>query len=378
MQRKTVTTHTLDLQGDSYNIGRRLGEIYAESPKLAKLHTSPFPGFQEKDFTQARTMFSRWCPGLNEELAGFADALHVPLAHIFYYAMTYLHPNCSQLSVLPSRTKNGHPLLARSYEFSDEMEEFTLIKTSVNRKYSHIGTSAVTFGREEGLNSEGLAVTMSSCGLPVGAHPQMRRPALAGLQYWAVIRTLLENCRDVKEALSFLKEMPIAYNLNMILADASGHMALVETLDGRFAAKEISDDVPGSPTYLHATNHACLDELSHAEPQAMEHSLIRYQFMDSFMKSPDTGDGIDPEILKELLLSPYPNGLCCHYYEDFFGTTKSLVLDPADGSLELCWGGCAENGWRRYLISEPLREETGSIELTMEMAPKDIFAFRPI
>lgn len=378
MQSKIIETHTLDLRGDSYQIGRRLGEIFALSPKRSKLHTTPFPGFQEQDFSQAQALFSRWCPGLNEELTGFADALCAPLSHIFYYAMTYLHPNCSQLAVLPSRTKNGHPLLARSYEFNDEMEEFTLVKTSVNGKYSHIGTSAVTFGREEGLNSEGLAITMSSCGFPVGAHPQMRRPALAGLQYWAAIRTLLENCRDVKEALSFLNEMPIAYNLNMILADASGHMALVETLDGRFAVKEISDDIPSSPSYLHAANHACLDELSRVEPQVMEHSLVRYQFIDRFMESPDTCDGITSDMLKELLLRSYPSGLCCHYYEDFFGTTKSLILDPADGSLELCWGGREENGWRRYLISEPLQEETGSIQLTIERAPKDLFVFCPV
>ncbi len=59
------------------------------------------------------------------------------------------------------------------------------------------------------------------------------KPAIVGLQFWAVIRYLLENCKDVDEALEYLKDMPIAYNINLLLADKSGNIALVETLDGK-------------------------------------------------------------------------------------------------------------------------------------------------
>ncbi len=40
-------------------------------------------------------MFNEWCPGLNEELAGFAGELAVPIKSVVYYAMTYLRPSCS-------------------------------------------------------------------------------------------------------------------------------------------------------------------------------------------------------------------------------------------------------------------------------------------
>ena len=77
-------------------------------------------------------------------------------------------------------------------------------------------------GRDDGINEMGLTVTLSSSGFPVGPLPEMRRPAVTGLQFWAVVRTLLENCRDVKEALSMLKDMPVAYNLNLIVLDREG------------------------------------------------------------------------------------------------------------------------------------------------------------
>ena len=79
----------------------------------------------------------------------------------------------------------------------------------------------------------------------------MRRPAVTGLQFWAVVRTLLENCRDVKEALSMLKDMPVAYNLNLIVLDREGRCALVETLDGRMAVKTIDSDSGGTGTLCH-------------------------------------------------------------------------------------------------------------------------------
>jgi len=31
-----------------------------------------------------------------------------------------------------------------------------------------------------------------------------------------------------------------------------------------------------------------------------------------------------------------------------------MVIDPTDGTIELCWGGQLENGWHKYSIQEPL------------------------
>ncbi|MDU4753181.1 MAG: isochorismatase family protein, partial [Clostridium butyricum] len=41
---------------------------------------------------------------------------------------------------------------------------------------------------------------------PVGNSDGLRKPAIVGLQFWAIIRYLLENCKDVDEALEYLKD----------------------------------------------------------------------------------------------------------------------------------------------------------------------------
>lgn len=209
-----IHTHALELSGSSYEAGRLLGSRLASVPGLKKRFSSGFPGFGLTQFNQASQCFRRWCPGLTQELAGFADALGCAPEQVLYYGMTWLTPRCSHLALLPSMTASGHPMAARNYEFNDEAEDFTVIKTRITGKYTHIGTSVLGIGRDDGINEMGLTVTLSSSGFPVGPLPEMRRPAVAGLQFWAVVRTLLENCRDVKEALSMLKDMPVAYNLH--------------------------------------------------------------------------------------------------------------------------------------------------------------------
>lgn len=359
----------LELQGTNYEIGYKLGKIAQDIPQLKAAQTSGLM-LNAQDAALARELFDRWCPGLNEEIRGFADALHADPMRVAFYAMTYLKPGCSQMVILPGLTDNGHVLIARNYEFSHHFEDFTLARTNVNGKYSHIGTSVLQFGRDEGINEYGLGVTMSSCGQPVGAPKEMRRPALKGLQFWSVIRALLENCKDVAEALAYLKGMPVAYNINLLLADRTGHAALVETLDGKMAVKEIGNG--GNDGYLYATNHAVLDGLKQIEPLAMRNSVLRYKLIKKFIEN---ANGLSTESFKSLLLSKYPQGLCCHYYSKFFGTTKSIVMDLNEGRLELCWGGNADNGWLSFYTNRPMNESVQEIDIIQEKPGSDFFEF---
>lgn len=369
----TIQTHTVELNGTSYEIGYQLGKKTGEVPQLRATHTAGIEGFGSVQVDEAIKLFDRWCPGLTEELCGFADALGVQPEQIFFYGMTYLQPRCSHIALLPSLTADGKPLLARNYEFNHQAEDFCLMKTAVQGKYTHMGTSVLHFGRDDGFNEHGLAVTISSCGFPVGALLYMRTPKLKGLQFWAVIRALLENCKDVAEALAYLEGMPIAYNLNMILMDKTGNAALVETLDGRTAVKRIASD--SAEQILYATNHAVLPELKSVESQVMVHSARRYEYIEALLA--DQGS-VTKKQLKQMLLSKYPDGLCCHYFEEFFGTTKSMVISPVDGTIDLCWGGRAENGWCTYDIALPLADETKTIQINLEKAVPGTYEWQPL
>lgn len=368
MEKATVNFY--NFTGSNDDVGYQLGKNAMKNPQFMQALKSDTELFSDVQVTQMNELFDRYCPGLSDELRGFAEAVGTSEKQLCYYAGTCLTPGCSLLAVLPKLTNESHTLVARNYEFTHKIEDFSFGKTKVTGRYAHIGSSSMLFGRSEGINECGLMVGSTSCGLPVGNFAPMRKPGIAGLQFWAVIRSLLENCKNVDEALKSVLEMPIAYNMNLLLADKTGKAILFETFDGAKEWKAI--DASTDEQYLHSTNHAHLPKIKQLSPMAMEHSACRYDFINKYMAGAEKLTATD---LKSLLLSEYPNGLCCHWYEEFFGTVRSMVFDVTAGTVEVCWGGLAENGWTSYSLKENMAEQSRPIYIKVEHPTFDFCKF---
>lgn len=367
---ETLKVRTYELCGTNYEIGYELGKSIVNIPELICEQTNKSNVVTKEEENYMVELFDKYCPGLNEELQGFADAIQVDSSQLLYYTMTYLRPGCSQVALTPELTENGHVLFARNFDFSHHMEDFALCKTKVVGKYAHIGTTVMQFGRTEGMNECGLGVSQTSCGHPVGAQEGMRKPKIVGLQFWAVIRYLLENCKDVEEALGYIEDMPIAYNINLLLADKSGNMVLVETLDGKKEIKKINEFGNKREYFLHSTNHIHIDKLHKLEPQSMNNSIHRYNLIKEYV---DNSKKISEKDLMNFLSLKYPYGLSCNYYNDFFGTLKSIVMDLNTGTFNILWGGLESNIWNKYYLNDNIKSTTQLINIDIEKAPSDFF-----
>ena len=75
-------------------------------------------------YAQITALLDRYCPGINEEIRGFSDTVGVRGEQIIFYAMTYLERGCSLMAALPSKTENGHTMMARNYDFHDELDVY--------------------------------------------------------------------------------------------------------------------------------------------------------------------------------------------------------------------------------------------------------------
>lgn len=71
-----------------------------------------------------------------------------------------------------------------------------------------MGTSVLSFGREDGFNDQGLAVTMSSCGFPVGADKWACSACTGGPAVLGGYPLASGNCRDVGRRSSFKRACP--------------------------------------------------------------------------------------------------------------------------------------------------------------------------
>lgn len=356
-------------EGTYEEIGREIAKQYEKA-----LFPMPAPDFYtDKDVNDALALYDKYCPGIREELEGFSKEAKIPVKDIAYTWMSYLVPRCSGLITLGSHMTDGHTRLARNYEFNLGDEDLIVCRTKPKGKYAHIGGSIAVFGRCEGVNECGLAVSMSSCGFPVSNMEGMRPPAIKGLQFWAVIRSLLENCKDVEEALKLALEMPIAFNINLYLADASGVGALIETMNGEVAYEKITTS--DAKHCLYGTNHIAIPSFQHLEPVGMRNSKVRFDKITEFVSS--HASMTEPQI-KEFLLKRYPEGMSVNYYDEYFGTIKSVVMDTVERKYSICWFGQEENGWEDYFAEQPIKEHEKEKVVVKEQGNKEFFEVIPL
>lgn len=336
-----IYTHLI-LEGSHYDAGRKQTAVFAKKPGFTQWFCTAAAngnGLSDDDFSRTRKIFDEYCPGINEEIEGMADELAVRPRDIAYYALTHSQKgSCSHFALLPPLTENGHTLVGRSYEWNLQ-DDFTLCTTRVKDKASHIGFTALALGRFEGLNEHGLCVTMSA------AAPM--RPVLGeGIKFWALIRILLDNCRNVDEALETVKRCPVSFFLNLIVADKDSGAALIEIAEDRRAFKRIGGAYGGNALY--ATNHFNLEGMQHETTRRMRMSINRYETM--VRRLSETGPKISTAQIKSLLSGKMPDGLCAHHYSDYFGTLWSMLFDLDTGCIDICMGSPQMNQWRNYSL----------------------------
>lgn len=345
------------LQGSSYEVGLKQSEIFKNNPELLRFFLSKEPVVNDKEFDEMKTQLEIYCPGINEELNGFCDGLKISPQYLNYYRSTLVKVGCSHGVVLPKKAKDNKIYVFRNYDLTPAMDGMRLCSTNIEGKYSHTGFEISLFGRSEGMNEKGLCVTFSACGMPVGDFPGMRKPKASGLQFWAIVRALLEQCKDVEEAMTMIRDMPIASNMNLIIADALGNSALVETFDGRKAFKKstIEDE------HLIATNHPLFSEIMAIENKKINHSCIRYDLIQDFLNN---NEQVSKEDIKALMKKEYPRGLTVHNYKEAFGTLRSMLFDLKDKTIEFSYGSPITNSEYKIKVGEALPFH--QIEVTIE------------
>lgn len=330
------------LAGTSRKIGALIArELKTHSPGyLDFIKSKSFipDGTSWKDFDELFKACDAACPGIGEEIAGFADELGVSCDAIAFWNFTALKgANCSHAAVLPSASTAGHPLVMRSYEWNPWEDDLTLAVTAVEGAYRHIGCTSLVFGRMDGMNDEGLAVTMSG-GMAAGLPQDWRYKK--GLNFWLVIRGLLERCRDVPEAKDFLQEHLPTGNHMFILADASGRALLVEMQGGEAAFREPKDGL------LVETNHYTTAALAARNrlPFIMDMSVPRLAFLEKELAA--RCGKIDRESLQALMAGRVPEGCFGPWYKGGFGTLWQSVYDLEERRSWFCLGSPGHNTWQ--------------------------------
>jgi len=353
------------LKGSAYEVGQQQANLI-QGTSLGANYICAEPTTSDDSFgvpfTTLQKQYESFCPGINEEVQGFADGMGVPVEQIKFYTDSLCNPpNCAHMVALPPITTNGHTLVGRSYEWTHTESELRLCSTAIDGKFTTLGFSVLLFGRWDGMNSAGLSVT-SSAGTGAGMPETWSKTK--GFNSWFVIRVILERCPTVNEALEILKEAPVDY-VNLIIAEKSERAAKVEVAGKRRSLVEIHPDSPQK--YLIATNHYTLPEMGDLNTfdGALSHSQPRYQAIDASLQQ--DMPCITKETLRSVLSRPFPKGCFCPYYHYFLGTLWSEIFDLTTGQAEICFGSPGFNPWHTFDLDSEIGDRKFAIKFAQHI-----------
>jgi predicted choloylglycine hydrolase len=336
------------LEGTAYEVGQQQAEILKkQNPKAAKWFASAVidPGKMGfNSFEELQAIYEKCCPGITDEILGLADGLGANPDRLQVYNPPVYQPgNCSQFAILPSVTEDKHVYVGRSYEFNHSKNDFRLCTLRIKGKIKHMGFTEFLLGRDDGINDHGLCMTFA------GGGTFKREATKKGFNFFFLVRALLDNCKSVAESVEHLKKTPVSGYWNFLMTDRSNNAALMQFFDGEYSVKKI--DGNSTEQCLFSTNHYVLPELVKYEKYAgdwiLKNSKKRFELINATLSH--AAPRISKKDIRNLLSKEIYDGLCGHYYTDYFGTLFSVIYDLTELKADICFGAPTHNDWHSQL-----------------------------
>jgi predicted choloylglycine hydrolase len=359
----SIAVKANSFEGSAYEIGFQEGKLILESePFFRNLLNAPvFTKTTQENFNQVCELLRKLDPVILDEMKGFADALTISYEDVVvklsgYGITTPAIPNaCTQIAVLPGNTADHHALVGRNYDFSADkyLTDFRLVMLSSDSFQRSIGTSQFVFGRIEGMNAAGLYAGMSF------AHGKGRNEK--GFFFPIIVRILLDQCKNTKEALALIQEIPHSCSYNYLIADKDSAFA-VEVSPPKIAVRKPENNV------LVAVNHYISNEMKAEQKKLLPNSVARLQL--AVLKAP----GINSiDTMKGFLSGHAGAGVCRHDFENYFGTLWSGIFDLNEVKAFYAFGPPCVNQYQVFDLKNEVKLNTtiaGTLPENAKIEPK--------
>ncbi|WP_394833257.1 C45 family peptidase [Pendulispora rubella] len=187
-----------------------------------------------------------------EPLSGTMPTYHRLLfLHALYdIALSFEHSpliGCSSVALGPSRTENGHALMARAFDFEagdvfDRDKAVYFVRSPGAIPFASVAWPGL-IGVMSGMNLEGVSIVVHG--------GRAREPRTSGIPVVFSLREVLERAHDTDEAVAILREQSVMVSHIVMVTDARGHAVVVERAPGEPATLREGTE----PDRLALTNH---------------------------------------------------------------------------------------------------------------------------
>jgi len=154
------------------------------------------------------------------------------LHSLYDIALSFEHSpllGCSAFGLGPERTRDGHAILARAFDFEagqmyDRDKAVYFVAEDGAIPFASVAWPGMV-GVLSGMNLQGVAVVVNG--------GRAGEPRVAGEPVIFTLREVLENAHDTKEAIAILSKQEVMVSHIVFVADAAGHFAVVERAPGK-------------------------------------------------------------------------------------------------------------------------------------------------
>lgn len=356
---------TLALHGDPYTVGRQHGQqVLHLRSKIAKAIDARFrqleldgPDARFETLVQdTRVLLEEVDPPLLAMIRGQAEALAFDFDTLLSYNLVaFLRDDllvrhavdvegCTTWVASGSATAGGQPILAKNRDYRPDhlpLQNVVHAKPDTGYAYLYVSSAGSPGVFSAGINQTGLAI----------ADTHVYSTDLGpGLPSYALMMHVLEGHDSVSSALDYLRATPRLGRNNLILADATGHMAVFEGGHTRHGLFESHDGA------LVNTNHFASNEMrgyfaAVDPPLARGRSLGRHEMVSRALAR--ASGRIDPLFAQELAAAhdgPL-SSICCHPEADTDVTTISAsIFLPRQRQMLFCHGLPCRGQFDRFSV----------------------------
>jgi predicted choloylglycine hydrolase len=233
------------LKGNHYEMGKHYGEILYNSGQnfndFIKLNNE-----QIKFGKEAIELYEKTLPDIMMEVKGLADGSKTDYFKMATWLITMYGFGDIKGCTCFAFNDNGKTILCRNSDMYPELKKTSeSVLYMPENGYKFLGNTTSFIQIEDGINEHGLAVGMNFL---------LTKKYKAGINTGFLIRAILEKCKNIKEAINYIKSVPICSTQNIILADKEGKIAVIEVSPEKVVERYSQD-------YIVSTNHFITDEM---------------------------------------------------------------------------------------------------------------------
>ncbi len=312
-------------KGSHYSAGMRYGGI------LRKTGAQIPPGNPEYA-EKCVTVYEKHYPQILDEIRGTADGMGVDFMIIAQFLLSMYsctHDNaCSCFAF----AKNGKVFFGRNSDFSRDIKKLCdSAYYNFDGKYKFIGNTTAWSQIEDGVNECGLAAGLTF------VYPTVSAP---GLNAGMLVRYALENCANTAEAVQAVRNIPIGSSQNLVFADKSGHIALMECNCKSINVTELFRD--GA---VYCTNHFTSNPMTSYQTSITDviYSHKRYDTLKLIFKN----DYQPENYFCENLLSGKMGFLCQYKKDDLIDTVWSSYVNLSKPEIYRAEGNPSKSAFKK-------------------------------